>query len=412
MNRTIAIIMAVLMLLACAGCGAYGDVETPSAQPSATPAPEPAEEANIIDFSLELFALTAISEENNIVLSPLSAYLLLCLAANGAEGETLTELETALGAPCEQLNALCGKLVARLTEPAGRTTLEIANSVWVDNSSDLLDEFREQIAKDFDAEVFSVDMDTDSTLKGVNEWVSNKTHGLITSLRDKNYEAETLMTLVNAVYFNAKWLSPFSKDATIQKLFTCGNGAQVSTDFMGSYGKQRSYVKADDVEGILLPYDDGRTALLAIRPTDGRNATELAKTLTGNSLKEYIDLAQSTLMNFSMPIFSAESSVDLNSCLNAMGVQEMFSPERADFSRMCNMNGKDLFVSSLFQKAIIIVDEDGTEAAAVTGMEMSTTSIPTDTPVELHLDSPFLYTVVQLDTGLPIFLGVLNNPGK
>lgn len=412
MNRTIAIILAALMLLTCAGCGAYGDAEKPSAQPSPTPDIEPAEEVNIIDFSLELFALTATSEEENTVISPLSAYLLLCLAANGADGDTLAELETALGASAKQLNTLCSELVATLTEPAGRTTLEIANSVWTDETLALSEEFSTYAKEHFNADIFSVDMDVDSTRKSVNEWVNEKTHGLIQSLRSENYDSDTLMSLINAVYFNAKWQNPFSKDATSQKLFTCSNGVAVGADFMGSYMKQRSYVKSDKVEGILLPYDDGRTALLAIRPTDGSSAAELAKSLTEDSLKEYINSAKGTLMNFSMPVFSAESRIDLNSSLSAMGITKIFDPDNADFTRLGDIGDQSVFISSLLQKAKIIVDEEGTEAAAVTEATFGTTSMPTTDPVELHLDSPFVYAIVQLDTGLPIFLGVLNNPAR
>lgn len=410
MKKTVTIILAAAMLLACAGCGAYGDVAaTPSPTPDAGPSAEPAKEGSTIDFSLKLFSLAAESETENTVISPLSAYLLLCLAANGAEGDTLSELETTLGASSEELNALCVELLATLTEPAGRTILEIANSAWIDNSLELNASFRELAESSYDAEINCVDMDTDATRKSVNDWVREKTHGLIESIRGENYDVNTLLALINTVYFNAKWQNPFSADDTQTKQFTTGTGDVVNTEFLGCYGSQRNYVKGNDVEGILLPYDDGKTAFLAIRPTDGSTAAELAQSLTEESLNKYLDSAVSARMNFSMPIFSVESTIELMPSLGTMGLNSAFDPSSADFSRLVEAGGNAVYISSLVQKAKITVDEDGTEAAAVTEMTCGTVSVPVDPPVELCMDSPFVYAIIHLDTGMPIFLGVLNN---
>ncbi len=352
------------------------------------------------------------TEEENPVISPASAYLCLAMVMNGADKDTLREFESVMGGGMEQTNLLSRTLIRELTETSGSTVLNIANSAWVDDDhAKLKESYLQAIVDYFGADVFTADMPSDEALKAVNSWVNEKTNGLIPTLHDENYPESTILVLLNTLYLKAKWQDEFLGYQTSDATFTKSDGTALTVPFMHALESHRSYIRTDDAEGVLLPYDDGKTAFVALRPTDGSTPREFAATLTADKLTSCIGSATDTLVNLSMPKFTIEYKLYLNDILIDMGLTQVFDTSLADLSKMGEGVNGPLYLSWVFQKVKIEVNEEGTEAAAVTEAAMLESAfLPEKPPVELNLDSPFVYAVVDLATGLPMFMGILDDP--
>lgn len=170
-------------------------------------------------------------------------------------------------------------------------------------------------------------------------------------------------------------------------------------------------IKTNVAEGILLPYDDGKTAFVALRPTDGRSAAEFARGLTPESFNAYIDAAKPALMYFAMPKFTWEFSAELSDILSGFGLLDAFDPDKADFSSLGTCDTGNIFISKVLHKVKMEVNEKGTEAAAVTAIIMEKSMAVQDDQTEtLVLDSPFVYAVVDLVSGVPLFAGIMDDP--
>lgn len=412
--KRIAMLLLAVMLLAtgCArtiGGGAKVDELTAGLKPGNVPMGRVDDASPLTAFAQELFAAAAALEATNPVISPLSAYLCLALVANGASGETAAEFADVLGCEADELNALCHALIAALTDTEGATKLAIANSAWADDDQMAVDpDYLKRVVDHYGADAFSADLPSREALDAINAWVNERTNGLIPKLQEEPYSPDTVLVLLNALYFKAEWARKFAAYSTRDKDFTLENGGAVSVPFLGSYG-DRDLILAPDAEGILLPYDDGKTAFIALRPTDGRTARAFAMGLTADALAAYLGAAKPTYANFSMPKFTVEFSLEMNDVLRGMGLITAFDPAAANLDRLGTAASGNVYVSRVLQKVKLIVDEEGTEAAAVTeGAAPAGGSM--EEPVQLHLDSPFVYAVVDLATGAPLFIGVLDDP--
>jgi serine protease inhibitor len=413
----ISLALGAVLIGGCAATTSEGDLSqaidlTAELQSSLTTPPAAVTNAApAADFSLRLLAEAVASGGGNPVISPISAYLALAMAADGADGVTLAQFENLLGLPRDQLNELCRSLVAALATPSGSTVLNIANSTWVDDDSVTVNtSFLQDCVDYFGAEVYTLDLPSPEALAAVNAWVNTKTNGLIPTLHEENYAENTVLLLINTVYFKALWAEPFLAEETASREFKRADGSQVTADFMNDRSCHRAYIHTDLVEGVLLPYDDGRTAFVALRPTDGSSAAEFAASLTAEQLLTYTAMAKDTLLNLSLPKFDLAFSLSLNSPLQHLGLTDAFDADLADFTPMGMGVHGNLYISEVFQKVKLIIDEAGTEAAAVTEVQMGETSAPAEPPVNLILDSPFLYAVVDLDSGVPLFIGILDDP--
>lgn len=437
----ISLALGVVLIGGCAATTSDGDLAkadnlTAGLQSSLTTPPAAVTNAApAADFSLRLLAEAVASGGGNPVISPISAYLALAMAADGADGNTLSQFENLLGLPRDQLNELCRSLAAALATPSGSTVLNSANSTWVDDDSVTVNaSFLQDCVDYFGTEVYTLDLPSPEALAAVNAWVNTKTNGLIPTLHEENYPDNTVLLLINTVYFKALWAEPFLAEDTASREFRRADGSKVEADFMNDRLCHRAYIKTDLVEGVLLPYDDGRTAFIALRPTEGAtkgdfvsgptaeqhdgeqgllakaSTADLAAGLTAEQLLTYTAMAKDTLLNLSLPKFDLAFSLSLNSPLQHLGLTDAFDGDLADFTPMGTGVHGNLYISEVFQKVKLIVDEAGTEAAAVTEVQMGETSAPADEPVVLTLDSPFLYAVIDLDSGVPLFIGILDDP--
>jgi len=358
------------------------------------------------DFAFASFEL--VSETGaNPVYSPVSVLFALAMAAQGAEGETKAQFESLFGMSAEELVSYCSALSSSLLETSGSTELSIANSAWADVSADIKEEYLKAIVSGFDSEVFSADLDTGKTRKDINAWVDEKTNGLIPELLSENLDPLTVLVLMNAIYMDAKWAYPFTHEATGKMDFTAADGTVSSADFVRSYRSYRSYLSGEGYEGVLLPYDDGRTAFAVIRPDEGKDVRAMLEKLGSEELfRAVADAEANTYMNFAMPKLDLDFTVTLNEILIALGLEDAFDISAADFSAMGSVPGGNIYLSTVLQKAKIIVDEEGTRAAAVTAAMASGTSMPVNEPREMIFDSPYFYAVLDLETQSVLFMGI------
>ena len=409
--KLIALAMCAAMLTGCAASGGVKNL-TDGVNAADVTLPEVTDYTMIGDLGAGLMQYAAAQDAENPVLSPLSAYLCLAMLMPGANENTKAEFEKILGADWDYVSALAADIAAQLEKTGGSTKLDLANSIWTDDDKAVIEEeWLKTVKAYFGPDIYSADLPSSEALKAINKWVNDKTNGMIPKLHDENYDKDTIMVLLNALYMKADWAHKFEGNYTNDREFTKADGSTVTVPFMNMFEAYESYIKTEDAEGIMLPYDDGRLAFIALKPADG-DARKYAAGLTGAKLKEALAAAKAdTFVTVNMPKFDTEYSVYLTDALKAMGMTDAFDPDLADLSGAGRGVDGPLYISYVFQKVKVDVDEEGTEAAAVT--EIATAegcALPAEEPIVLTFDKPFVYAIVDTETGVPLFAGVMENP--
>lgn len=401
MKRMLAALLCLFVLVGALSACMSAEEKTPetAAQPS-TVSDSP---NGLTDFSFALLRET--DTEQNTVLSPLSVYYCLTLAVNAADGETKQQLEQALGGSTAFLNTNCQSLQRIYADLGGSTALELANAVFTDNGFPLREDYRERVMQFLDADICNADLSAAEGMQTINDWASEKTHGIIDSLLTEPPKGPAV--LLNAIYLHAAWKNPFAAKDTEDGIFTTLSGEEITVDFMHEKSSTQQYLKADGVEGVLLPYDDGKLYFAALLPEDYHS---FVAHLDAACWQELLASQESVSMKLALPRFSIEQETELKPLLQALGIRDLFIPDIADLGGMVEEGGNRLYVERVFQKASIEVGEEGTVAAAVTGMMFKTTSLPMDSEMVLSFDRPFVYAVLDGETGVPLFLGTVTAP--
>lgn len=368
---------------------------------------------SIQDFSYQLFSEQL--EAENPVLSPTSAYLALAMAGMGSEGNTKSEFQQVLG---EDMMAMSDHLMNTLPVDSERLALSLANSAWIDDEYIVDENWVGTIQSIMDAEAYNTNLSTAETAEQINNWVTEKTNGLIEKMMSEPLEDDARLVLFNTIYFKGKWINPFDANNTYADTFQLGNGEQIEVDMMHMYSEYYDYVSNDVAEGLILPYQTDDTAghnlaMLALKP-GGTDVREMYSSLDADTVSELINNKQSVLVNTKLPKFEISFENSLNDSLKNMGLVDGFDPDNADFSLMGrNESGYNLYINLVKQKAKIIVDEEGTEAAAATEVAMlESCALIEEEPINVFFDEPFLYMIVDMDQELPLFIGILDNPAE
>lgn len=358
-------------------------------------------------FSIGLFRLCAEKGEN-VVLSPASAYTALGMAAVGAEGETLKQFEKVLGSGGslpETLKAYRA-LLDKLTKNEGGTTVSFANSVWFDTSRVIPKKaFLQDNVDWFSADVFSEGFSDPSTVKTINGWVGDKTKDRITEIVQE-IDASAVVYLINAVCFDAKWSLPFGK--AYEGVFKAPGGKADAElmDVTGSF----EIVDSGDLTGVLLPYDDGVYSFLAVMPKKSKPLEDVVKKISADTIPTLLESRERKACKVTLPKFKIESTLPMSDAIKELGIVNAFDQRLAGFGRLGTSEG-NIYISDVLQKAYISVDEAGTEAAAATSVIMQATGRLAD-HIAMVFDRPFIYAIIENDTGLPLFIGALNDPSK
>ena len=412
-KKMLAVFMSVLSLAVCilpfSGCGktvgkvhnkgvksgAVRDLtEGISKNESASKAPDDEFKAS---FAAELFK-DNYSKGKTTLVSPLSVLTALALVQNGAQGDTLAQLEQALGGlDRDTLNAYMRAYCDFLTESE---ELKIANSVWTDSSAEAKRAFLQKAVDSYSAQLFSAPLSSKKTVSSINSWVKKNTDGMIPKIIE-NADRDAVMMLINAVAFEAKWETPYTND-DIEKLeFNSYSGKSKKTDFMCS--TENVYLKDGGTVGFMKPYKNGRFAFAALLPDENTGIDDYVASLSGDKLMKIFSSAKrGNEVNVKMPKFRAEYSAQLIDTLKKMGVKDAFDSKTADFSSL--IENRDAYIATVVHKTFIEVDENGTRAAASTLVGADTMSLME--PYSVCLNRPFVYMIVDTETNLPLFIGV------
>ncbi len=360
------------------------------------------------EFALELFreTLNENSEEAGVMVSPLSVYHAIAMAGNGAAGTTRAEIEKALGIEIEELNKYLLRYMYRL-KSTDSAKLSIANSIWFKNDNKLKveEDFLQTNADYYGAEIYKTDFDN-KTVKDINGWVESNTNGMIDEIISK-IEEEELMYLVNAVAFEGEWDFQYNKENVEAGEFVNVHGESENVQYM--YRCLDSYIKDDNALGFIRRYR-GQYAFVALLPNEGLTVEEYLETLTPEGWLKLVDTEYpAAKVHTKLPKFKSENTFDIKAVLENMGMTEIFS-SGADFSEMCTYGG-EFYIGEVYQKTCIEVDEKGTRAAAATGMiAVSISAGPySEEIVEIYLERPFVYAIVDMQTNLPLFIGAVKS---
>ncbi|MBD5142713.1 MAG: serine protease [Ruminococcus sp.] len=359
-------------------------------------------------FAVELLQ-NAVNESEagqNIMVSPYSVVQALGMTANGANGETKTQMEQTIGSmPLEDLNQYL--YTQRNSQPNDETCkLLTANSIWVRDEEERIqvkEEFLQTNADYYNASVFKAPFD-DSTVSDINNWVKKNTDNMIPELLEEISD-DTVMYLINAVTFDGKWLTPYTEDEVWNGIFTSADNSEQEVEMMHS--DEYHYLEDENTTGFMKYYQGNRYAFVALLPNEDISINNYIANLTPESLQNLISNPKRTSVQAGLPKFSYDYEIELSETLSSMGMPVAFNPS-ADFSKMADTQSGLLYIDNVLHKTHIDVFEEGTKAAAVTSVAM-TDECAVFYEKTVILDRPFVYAIVDTDTNLPMFMGVLNS---
>lgn len=360
---------------------------------------------NTADFTIELFKRTIDTRENSLV-SPLSVMIALSMTANGADKDTLKQMERVLGKdiPLDELNRyLCTYMKGLPSEK--RTKLDMANSIWFRDDGERLvveKDFLQTNADYYNAAVYKAPFDN-TTLRDINNWVKAHTDGMIDEIL-KEIKADHIMYLLNAIVFDAEWKTVYNKSHIFDGEFTGIDGTKQTAEFMNS--EEHLYLDDGKATGFIKPYYDDNYSFVALLPNEGITVDEYIKGLTGQGFLRTIKNAQTVLVNAYLPKFSYEFEIKINDALKGLGMTEAFDAGKADFSRLGHSSRGNIYCEEVFHKTFIAVDELGTRAGAVTKVVMNDESAEPEMKY-VRLDRPFAYAIIDNATDLPVFIGTV-----
>lgn len=353
-------------------------------------------------------------EKENLVFSPYSLSATMAMVATGSRGATAEQLEAALQiGKREQMGEMFAMLNGQLeaAKKHGNVELALANSIWVQQDFALQQAFKNILTEKFLAEANLVDYvgQTEITRQTINNWVATKTAQRIKDLFAPNtLSAQTRLTLVNAVYFKAKWAFPFKPSLTEDTPFFSPVG-EIAVKGM-NLKKRFLYAGVGDLQVLEIPYRGNELSMLLILPKKELGLKYAVEALKQDGLLQWdkqMSLKEVILM---LPKFSFTSSHDCIPALKQLGITDLFDGAKADLSGMAGKAG-DLAVSVVVQKAFIEVSEEGTEAAAATGAAVAlTAAMPVEQPVVFRADHPFVFAIRHRKTNTVLFLGSVVKP--
>ncbi len=355
-----------------------------------------------VDFAFDLFReINKEEKAENIFISPLSVSTALTMTYNGALGDTLAEMEEGLryeGLKPQEVNDTYSNLLPYLSQTDKKVELNISNSIWYRQGEAIKREFISTNESVFDAEVKETDFSDPETVNAMNKWIKESTKGKIDKMISPPIPDYIVMYLINAVYFKGEWAVQFKQEDTFQTDFNGIDGVQ-TIDMMSRKGEVE-YGEGLDYKAVRLPYGEGKTAMYFILPDVGQDIDSFIRTMDSDKFKNVKNTLNDTEDVFiQIPKFKMEYGIKkLNEPLIAMGMELPFS-EEADLSGIRD----GLFISEVLHKAVIEVNEEGSEAAGVTVVIVAETAA--QEPVTFIADRPFLFLIEEEATGSILFMG-------
>ena len=360
--------------------------------------------ADVTDFAIRLFKASEESGKNTLI-SPLSVLCALAMTANGAEEETLQQMEEVLGMTTEDLNLYLYSYMKNLPQ-GDKYKLSLANSIWFteDELFTVNQDFLQTNADYYGADIYKAPFN-EQTKKDINNWVKQNTDEMIPEILDR-VPVDAIMYLVNALAFEAERSAIYKKDQVREGVFTKEDNTKQNVDFM--YGSEGTYLEDENAAGFMKYYKGGKYAFVAMLPDEGVSVSDYIASLTGESVNALLTNPQHTTVYTAIPKFETEYSVEMSEILKDMGMPKAFDPNNAEFEGLGTSNAGNIFISRVLHKTFISVGEKGTKAGAATVVEMAdgAAAEPQETK-EVYLDRPFVYMLIDCENNIPFFIGTM-----
>lgn len=374
--------------------------------------PTPAAAANAIAFG---FYSKQAAKPGNIFFSPYSLHTAFAMACEGARGKTAQEIASVFSFPATtaDLRSSLSGLKKDLAEASKGSEFKQANSFWAQEGYNFLPSYIKPLRAHYGAEARQVNFQTktEEARAEINSWTEKQTNGKIKNLFPKGgLNALSRLVLVNAVYFKGSWLETFSKEMTADADFTKTGGEKVKVKMMASPGTRNAeYTENEELQALRLPYKGGSLSMLILLPREGKALADTGKALTAAKLEALRGGLEKQKVKVFLPRFTFSSGYRLNDSLADLGMPAAFTEGTADFSGMDGTN--KLFIQTAFHKAFVEVNEEGTEAAAATGISMGVKSMPSGF-LRFRADRPFLFFIEDAKSGLILFMGRMEDPSQ
>ena len=409
-----AIALAMMAMTVVTGCNSDSDsqeptvnidpVEPPSSFELTRAEQEMVNESN--DFAFNLFREVQDGVKSQIV-SPISITYALGMLNNGAAGETQAQINKVLGfgdTGADGINAFCYKMLNMASTLDPLTKVMIANTIYMNKGYELQTEFVKKANAFYNAEPETRDFHDGKTRDVINKWGSDHTEGMIKEVLKKNeFNPAAVSYLLNAIYFKGSWKKKFDKTQTIKVAFIHAGETEEMTYTFADMMHQTTnfeYAETDDCQALRLPYGNGSFQMTVLLPKGKTNA--LPKVPTAEEWQQLNEQMDSTLVDVWLPRFETDTDIDLKPIMEKLGMPDAFNPFKADFRNFCNVA---VYIELMKQVAKIKVDEEGTEAAAITVIGLETSIGPDPQYVTFRADHPFLYVISEQQTGAVLFIG-------
>ena len=357
--------------------------------------------------------LTEIDEdvEGNIFISPSSLMMALSMVYNGADGETKAEIANALHLDSideNVLNMANASLVTKLYKDTNKINLQVANSIWLNENYHFKEIFSKSNQDYYNAKIETIDIFDNKSAHLINQWVKESTNDKIDEIVEDPLDENLLAFLINAIYFKGQWTYEFDQKQTEEGHFHLRDGTMKDVSFM-TLEEDLYYMETEDFQAVKLPYGDGEMSMNIFLPHENSSLHQFLELLTPDNWERWTTKFSKKEGTIVFPKFKLEYEASLKSALMNLGMEDAFDGQHADFSKMIEEDDQ-IYISDIKQKTFIDINEEGTEAAAATSVEMKLTSAPVDGPFYMKVNRPFLFTIVDEETGAMIFMGSIANP--
>lgn len=418
MKRFLALILSLSMVFSLTACGQSGGVGGKSHELTAT---YTAQERNDLGYTTPGYngagATTALGlallqhhmeDGYEGLVSPISVLYALGMTMNGASGDTLEQMETALRGTTADWNTFLTWLLEDTEEHQG--SLHLANAIWLRDEEDRLtvnESFLQDITDYYHAPAYAAPFD-ESTVRDINGFIEKHTDGMIKDVLDE-ISPLAAVYLVNALGFEAEWQEKYQPHQVREGIFTSADGEAGNVDFLHS--AEHTYITCNEAHGFLKYYRGGDYAFAALLPPEGQHMKDYVASLTAADLCEALENHRYRDVIAAIPQFEQRCSMELSEGLKALGMTDLFHEDNADLSALGSSTMGNLYVSSVLHETAISVTPQGTKAGAATVVEVNDAADapPEEPPVEVILNRPFLYMLVETNTMTPLFMGVLGD---
>jgi len=407
MKQKTIVLLLILCLLVC-GCSRSASDTREIACPKMPEGTVPANSEPVITkLGMKLLKKAYVPGEN-ILISPLSVSAALGMAAEGAQGQTLVQMEAVLGLPRKPFGEYMQGYLAHVHKS---NTLRAASALWIRDSSlfEPKEDFLRANEFHYGAGIYRAPFD-EGTLEEINRWVREHTAEQIPHILD-SIAPDAMVYLVNALAFEEEWPDPYTERQVRSGVFTLEDNSEQDMELMRS--TEHFYLENEYCTGFLKHYAGRRYAFAALLPKEGITLSAMLEAMDGDALSRLLETPEDILVYAGIPKFEAEYATELSAVLAELGMADAFSPSAADFSAMgTTAQGNPLYISRVLHKTRIEVAEQGTRAGAATVIEAPAESAmePMDSRTVL-LDRPFLYMIIDTEYKETVFLGILADPG-